>query len=435
MPRSLSLLRLSLPGLCLFWPELARAEDAPLSAPADIAWVCTAAALVFFMQAGFALLEGGSTRAKNATNVIMKNYADLCFGVLSFWAIGYGLMFGVNASGWFGTDHFLFDSGAGNEAAFFVFQAMFAATAATIVSGAIAERMRFWPYIIGSMAVTGLIYPVFGSWVWGSFYEGQGWLAAKGFTDFAGSTVVHSVGGWCALAAAIVVGPRLGRFGPKGEPRPIPGHNLPLAALGVFVLWLGWFGFNGGSTLAATTDVGTVLMNTNLAAAAGVVGALATMASTRKPLGVLSTLNGGLAGLVAITAGCASMTAGGAVVTGFIGGIVMVLGGFLLEKLQIDDVVGAVPVHGFAGAWGTLAAGIFHIEGAFDPARIAVQALGVGAGFVWTFGVALSVFLLVKHTIGVRASTMHEQHGLDHTEHADVGYPEFQASLAPRTNP
>ncbi len=422
-------------ALLLLWPLAASAEDAPLTAPADIAWVATAAALVFFMQAGFALLEGGSTRAKNATNVIMKNYADLCFGLLAFWAIGFGLMFGSNPSGWWGTDHFGMNSERGNEAVFFVFQAMFAATAATIVSGAVAERMRFWPYVLCSVVITGLIYPVFGSWVWGSFYEGSGWLAQRGFIDFAGSTVVHSVGGWCALAGAIVVGPRLGRFASDGSAREIPGHNLPLAALGVFVLWLGWFGFNGGSTLAASTDVGTVLMNTELAAAAGVLGALVMLVLSGRRIATLTALNGGLAGLVAITAGCASISATSAVITGFVGGIVMVLSAALLEKLQIDDVVGAVPVHGFAGAWGTLAAGLFHAEDPFNMARIMTQALGIGAGFVWTFGTALVLFMTLKTLIGVRASTMHEQHGLDHTEHADVGYPEFQSSMAPRTAP
>ncbi|MEN8720902.1 MAG: ammonium transporter [Oceanococcaceae bacterium] len=413
-------------------PLTAQADDGPLSLPADIVWVSISAALVFFMQAGFALLEGGSTRAKNATNVIMKNYADLCFGVLGFWLIGYGLMFGSNPSGWMGTDHFVMDSEGGSEATFFVFQAMFAATAATIVSGAVAERMRFWPYILGSVAITALIYPLYGSWVWGSFYDGSGWLAERGFVDFAGSTVVHSIGGWCALAAVIVLGPRLGRFAANGQPRAIPGHNLPLAALGVFVLWLGWFGFNGGSTLAASVDVGTVLMNTQLAAVAGVVGALFSMVVARKPIAVLTTLNGGLAGLVAITAGCASMHAGFAVLTGFVGGVVMVAGAALLERMQVDDVVGAVPVHGFAGAWGTLAAGLFYRGDLFNVDRVVTQLLGISVAFLWAFGLATLVFLVLKRVVGIRATTIHEQHGLDYTEHADIGYPEFQASLAPR---
>lgn len=421
----------ALPAALLLGAMPARAAEGVLQAPADIAWVAMAAALVFFMQAGFALLEGGCTRAKNATNVILKNYADLCFGILAFWAVGYGLMFGANPSGWLGTDGFAFDGADGGEAVFFVYQAMFAATAATIVSGAVAERMRFWPYVLGSIAVTALIYPVFGNWVWGGFRGGSGWLADLGFVDFAGSTVVHSVGGWCALAAVLVLGPRLGRFGADGSVRTILGHNLPMVALGVFILWLGWFGFNGGSTLAADAAVGTVLMNTQLAAAAGAVGTLATLHLLRRPPAAVAILNGALAGLVAITAGCASMTAPFAVVTGLIGGAVAVSGSRFLEALRVDDVVGAVPVHAFAGAWGTLAAGLFHVDGLFDGGRVAIQAIGIGAAFIWTFPAALLLFGLLRGFLSLRASTLHEQHGLDYTEHADIGYPEFQPPGGP----
>ncbi|MGJ8668562.1 MAG: ammonium transporter [Oceanococcus sp.] len=413
-------------------PQSAFATDV-LTQPVDIVWVAVAAALVFFMQAGFALLEGGSVRAKNSTNVILKNYADLCFGILGFWLIGYGLMFGTNPSGWFGIDHFMPDSKPGNEAVFFLFQAMFAATAATIVAGAVAERMRFWPYLAASFVVTALIYPVSGSWVWGSFYEGSGWLAARGFVDFAGSTVVHSVGGWCALAAVILLGPRLGRFAKDGSARTIPGHNLPMVSTGVFVLWLGWFGFNGGSTLAASEDIGTVLMNTQIAAVTGVIGAMLCALLLRRPLAAITILNGGLAGLVSITAGCASMSAGFSALTGIIGGFVMVISGVLLERLRIDDVVGAIPVHGFAGAWGTLAAGMFYTGDLFNASRISVQLLGIGVIFAWAFGTALVLFGVLKAVIGIRASTLHEQHGLDYTEHADIGYPEFQTSIAPRS--
>ena len=413
-------------------PYAAHASDA-LTSAADIVWVSVAAALVFFMQAGFALLEGGCSRAKNSTNVILKNFADLCFGVLGFWVIGYGLMFGTNNTGWFGMDHFLPDSSPGNEAVFFVFQAMFAATAATIVAGSVAERMRFWPYLLASFVITALIYPLSGSWVWGSFYEGSGWLAQRGFVDFAGSTVVHSVGAWCALAAVILLGPRLGRFAKDGTPRTIPGHNLPMVALGVFILWLGWFGFNGGSTLSASQDVGTVLMNTQIAAVLGVIGTIMCAGLLRRTMSAVTILNGGLAGLVAITAGCASMSAGFSALTGLIGGFVMVISGIALEKLRIDDVVGAIPVHGFAGAWGTLAAGMFYSGDLFNVSRISIQLLGIGAVFVWSFSAALILFGALKMIIGIRASTLHEQHGLDYTEHADVGYPEFQASLAPRS--
>lgn len=420
--------RLSLCFLPLVWPNLLWAADGTLTSAVDIVWVSVAAALVFFMQAGFALLEGGASRAKNAVNVIMKNYSDLCFGLLAFWLIGFGLMFGSNPSGWIGTDHFVLDAINGSEAVFFVFQAMFAATAATIVSGAVAERMRFWPYVIGSIILTAVLYPVFGSWVWGSFYEGSGWLADLGFVDFAGSTVVHSIGGWCALAAVLVLGPRLGRFGADGSPRTIPGHNLPVAALGVFILWLGWFGFNGGSTLAAGADIGTILMNTNLAAAAGAVGTLLTLGILLRPVSALTTLNGSLAGLVAITAGCASMSAGYAVLTGLIAGAVMVFSAGLLERLRIDDVVGAIPVHGFCGAWGTLAAGLFYQGDLFSGERILIQLLGIACAFAWAFGTALILFLALRFTVGIRASTLHEQHGLDYTEHSDIGYPEFQNS-------
>ncbi|MEW6167459.1 MAG: ammonium transporter [Pseudomonadota bacterium] len=397
--------------------------------PADIAWVCIAAALVFFMQAGFALLEGGFARAKNATNVIMKNMADLAFGALAFWAVGFGLMFGINPSGWLGISHFLPETLSGTESVFLLFQAMFAATAATIVSGAVAERMRFGPYVIASVVISALIYPVYGSWTWGSFFDGKGWLAALGFTDFAGSTVVHSVGGWCALAGAIAVGPRLGRFAPDGTPRPIPGHNLPSIALGVFVLWLGWFGFNGGSTLAASGDVGVVLVNTHLAGAAGMVGTYLMLVALGRPLLMTTTANGAIAGLVAITAGCATMPAGFAILTGLIAAPVMVLGGDLLERLRVDDVVGAVPVHAFCGVWGTLAAGLFYKGDLFSAERVTVQLAGIGGAFLWAFPAAWITFWALKRTTGLRADTLHEQRGLDYTEHYEIGYPEFQKEL------
>ncbi len=400
-----------------------------LENPADLIWVSVSAALVFFMQAGFALLEGGFVRTKNTVNVIMKNYADLCVGVLAFWALGFGLMFGDNPSGWIGVTHFVPGDLTGGEAGFMVFQMMFAATAATIVSGAVAERMRFAAYAIGAVAVTGVIYPVYGSWVWGSAFEGSGWLSERGFIDFAGSTVVHSIGGWCALAAAIVLGPRLGRFGPKGEVRNIPGHSLPSVALGVFILWLGWFGFNGGSTLAADASIGKVLLNTNLAAAAGVVGTMILLTALRRPVLITSSVNGALAGLVAITAGCGSMEPVFAVLTGFIAAPIAVFGGDLLLKLRVDDVVGAIPVHGFCGAWGTLAAGLFLDEGLFQPGVITTQLLGIGAAFLWAFPLAWLCFAGINVVLKVRAESIHEQRGLDFTEHSEVGYPEFQTDL------
>ncbi len=413
--------------LCALAPSAAWA--APLENPADIAWVCMAAALVFFMQAGFALLEGGFSRAKNTTNVLMKNMGDLAFGTLAFWAVGFGLMFGANATGWYGASHFLPETLSGSESIFLLFQAMFAATAATIVSGAVAERMRFVPYLIASIFITALIYPVFGSWTWGGFFGGEGWLAKLGFVDFAGSTIVHAVGGWCALAGAIVVGPRLGRFAPDGTPRAIPGHSLPLITLGVLILWLGWFGFNGGSTLAATSDVGIVLVNTHLAGAAGMVGTYLTLQLMGRPLLMTTTVNGAIAGLVSITAGCATMPTGFAILTGLLAGPVMVGGARLLERLRIDDVVGAVPVHAFCGVWGTLAAGLFYAGDLFNPDRIVAQLIGIGAAAAWALGTALVLFWLLKRSIGLRADTLHEQRGLDFTEHHEVGYPEFQKEL------
>lgn len=247
----------------------------------DTIWVAMCAALVFFMQAGFALLESGMVRAKNAINVIMKNYCDMCFGAVVYWALGYGLMFGANATGWFGSSHFVLSHAAPQDYTWMLFQMMFAATAATIVSGAIAERARFAGYIVGSIIITAFIYAVFGAWAWGGYYGGEGWLKRLGFIDFAGSTVVHLVGACCALAALIIIRPRLGRFDAQGNPRYIPGHNLGQVALGGLILWLGWFGFNGGSTLAAQADIGRILLNTHLAGATAAVGALFAMTLLR----------------------------------------------------------------------------------------------------------------------------------------------------------
>ncbi len=406
----------------------ARAQGT-LEAPADIAWVITAAALVFFMQAGFALLEGGASRAKNSVNVIMKNYADLCFGVIAYWMLGFGLMFGASVAGWVGASQFFPELATGADASFFVFQAMFAATAATIVSGAVAERMRYSGYVLASIVITGLIYPVFGAWAWGSFYQGEGWLRQLGFVDFAGSTVVHSVGGWCALAGIMVLGPRLGRFSTAGVARPIAGHNLPMVALGGFILWLGWFGFNGGSTLAANGDVGIITVNTHLSGCAGFVGAQLAQRLLRQPMLMSISVNGSIAGLVSITAGCATMSPGFALFSGLLGGVLSVLGVNLLERLRLDDVVGAVSVHGICGVWGTLAAGLFYRGDLFDPARLGVQAVGILAAFLWAFPAAWLTYWLLSRIVGLRAPTLHEQRGLDFTEHDEIGYPEFQKEL------
>ncbi len=415
--------------LLLGMSGVAVAADTPAPASqlaADTVWIATAGALVFFMQAGFALLESGMSRSKNAINVIMKNYCDMCFGALVFWAVGYGLMFGTNVTGWIGTSHFALSHAAPLDYSWLFFQTMFAATAATIVSGAIAERTRFWAYIVGSCFITGIVYPLFGSWAWGSLYTGEGWLRKLGFIDFAGSTVVHSVGGWCALAALLVVRPRTGRYAPDGAARNIPGHNLTSVALGGFILWLGWFGFNGGSTVTATVDIGKIVLNTHLAGAAGAVGAMVAMALVRTPLLMTTTVNGSIAGLVAITAGCAVMEPGFAIVTGLGGGIAMVAATPLFDRLRVDDVVGAVAVHGIGGAWGTLAAGMFKADALFNLAQIQVQLIGIGVAFLWAFPTTYVAYRILDVLVGVRAPSQDEQRGLDYSEHFELGYPEFQ---------
>jgi len=384
-----------------------------------------AAALVFFMQAGFALLESGMVRAKNTINVILKNVCDMAVGTLGFWLLGYGLMFGTDPSGLMGVDGYA--PGPGDiEPIGFVYQVMFAATAATIVSGAVAERMRFWVYLAGSGMLTMVIYPLFGAWAWGGDEAtGLGWLKAMGFIDFAGSTVVHSMGAWAALAAIIVLGPRIGRFGQGGTVRDVPGHNLPSMALGGFILWFGWFGFNGGS-VGSVDQLGLVLMNTQLAGAAGVIGALLASVFSRHAVLSASIINGGLGGLVAITAGAATMDPALAVVTGLVGGMLAVSGAELLLMFGLDDVVGAIAVHGFAGAWGTLATGLFHVDGMFDPQRVAVQLTGIGVAFLWGFGTSWVLFKGLDMVSPLRTSSLNEQRGLDYTEHREIGYGEFQ---------
>lgn len=393
----------------------------------DSVWVVVAAMLVFMMQAGFALVEGGMVRSKNAVNVIMKNYLDACFGGLVFWAVGYGLMFGTNSTGWFGASHFFPEQMADWDWTFMFFQMMFAATATTIASGAMAERIHFVAYLAGACLVSGLIYPVFGSWAWGSAHGGDGWLKAMGFIDFAGSTVVHSIGGWVALAGIIVLGPRMGRFDSQGRARHIPGHNLSLVALGGFMLWLAWFAFNAGSTVAAGGNIGKIALNTHLAACAGTVTYLVLSLIRGKAILLTGAINASLGGLVAITAGCASMSPVFAILTGLMAGIVVTYGPLLLERLGLDDVVDAVSVHGFCGAWGTIAAGLFFEGQLFNLNRVLVQCIGVFSGFIWGFGAALMVyFVLSKLLGGLRVSPQHEQRGLDYTEHAELAYPEFQ---------
>ncbi len=388
-------------------------------------WTLVAAALVFFMQAGFAMVETGFTRAKNAINILMKNTMDFAVGSLVFWAVGFGLMFGTTTTGWFGTSgFFLSDFHVGGDPwilAFWMFQCVFAATAATIVSGAMAERTKFTSYLIYSAVVCAVIYPIFGSWAWGSLFHGGGWLESMGFIDFAGSTVVHSIGGWAALAGAIVLGPRIGKYGKDGKPRAIHGHNIPLAAFGVFILWLGWFGFNPGSTTAGNTDIAMIFVNTNMAAAAGAVVAMITSWLIFKKPEIGMTLNGALAGLVGITAGCANVTPGSSIIIGAIAGVLVVLAVLFFDKIQIDDPVGAISVHGVCGAWGTLAAALFNIDGV-TVKLITTQLIGIGAAFIWSFGCCFILFKIIDFTVGLRVTEEEEIEGLDIHEHGGHAY-------------
>lgn len=408
----------------------------------NVVWTFLAAFLVFFMQAGFAMVESGMTRAKNVVNIIMKNLMDFSVGSLVFFMIGFGLMFGTSPTGWFGTDWFFLNfieygddfDGQVWPFTFLIFQTVFAATAATIVSGAMAERTKFTSYLIYSVCITGVIYPIFGSWAWGGLFQGGGWLEEMGFLDFAGSTVVHSVGGWLALAGAIVLGPRIGKYGPDGAPRAIPGHNLPIAALGVFILWLGWFGFNPGSTTTGDGMAGYIAVTTNLAAAAGAVAAMVTAwVAIGKPDATMA-LNGALGGLVSITAPCDAVSPLMAIVIGLIGGVIVVGSVLTLDKVfKIDDPVGAVSVHGVCGAWGTLAVGIFNLESGLiyggGVTQLGIQAVGVLVGFVWAFGAGMILFLAIKFSVGLRVSPEEEIAGLDVGEHGLEGYYGFQVFL------
>ncbi len=406
----------------------------------DTVWTLIAAFLVFFMQAGFAMVESGFTRAKNSVNIMMKNLMDFSLGSLGFWVLGFGLMFGTTMGGFIGrSGFFLSDAASGDHwpFAFFLFQTVFAATAATIVSGAMAERTKFKAYLIYSVVISAVIYPISGHWAWGSLFNGDGWLEGLGFIDFAGSTVVHSVGGWAALAGAIVLGPRLGKYTKTGKSKAIMGHNIPIAALGVFILWLGWFGFNPGSTTAGTDlSIARIAVTTNLAAAAGAVTAMiAAWGLLGKPDASMA-LNGVLAGLVAITAGCADVSPMSAIIIGLIAGVIVVVSVLFIDKvLKIDDPVGAVSVHGVCGAFGTIAAGLFAQEqyggvdglffgGGFEV--LGVQIVGVLSVFVWAFGAAFILFTLIKKTVGIRVTAEEELEGLDIGEHGQEAYAGFQ---------
>lgn len=417
----------------MFAGEMTFAEDyivpEEVQVHADYIWTLMAAFLVFFMQAGFAMLEAGLTRAKNAANIILKNLMDFSIGSLAYWAVGFGIMFGISETGWLGTTGFFFSDFSVDRDpwlfAFWMFQVVFAGTATTIVSGAMAERTRFIGYLLYSVVISAVIYPVFGSWAWGSLYKGSGWLEALGFIDFAGSTVVHSVGGWAALAGAIVVGPRTGKFNKDGSVNPIPGHNLPLAALGVFILWFGWYGFNAGSTTSASKGIALIAVNTTLAAAAGSVFAMiTTWVRYGKPdTGII--FNGALAGLVGITAGCNNITPFFAVITGAVSGSLVVFTYSFFERIGIDDPVGAISVHGVTGAWGTLAAGLFNAADMFNMKIVGVQLLGIASAFLWVFPATYVLFRVIDKTVGLRVSLQEELEGLDYAEHGSTSYPNF----------
>ncbi len=405
--------------------------------PVDTMWVLVAAFLVFFMQAGFAMLETGMVRTKNAANVLTKNLLDFCFAALGYFIFGYAIMYGskgllVGSEGWFMFGAESPVDGVPLEA-FWLFQVVFAGAAATIVAGAVAERMRFVAYLAYSFIISAFVYPVVGHWVWGG-----GWLSDLGFHDFAGSTVVHVVGGVSALVGAWLLGARIGRFNADGSSNVILGHSMPLATLGVLVLWFGWFGFNAGSTLGMGEPdvVARVAMNTALAPSMGAIVAM-IFAWTRygKPDLTLA-LNGALAGLVAITAPCAVVTSGAAIWIGAAGGILVVYGIELLNRIHIDDPVGAFPVHGLVGIWGTLAVGIFGQEALGSPAnglfygggfgQLGIQTLGVMACLSFTAVVMWVVFKAIDAVVGLRVERETELRGLDIDEHGLEAYSGFQ---------
>jgi Amt family ammonium transporter len=402
----------------------------------DTVWVLFAAVLVFFMQAGFGMVEAGFIRAKNACNILTKNFLDFCMASFGFFMFGYAIMFGsgngfIGLQGWFmreavsGADIPLY--------AFWLFQAAFCGAAATIVAGGMAERMKFPAYLMYSFIISAFIYPIVGHWIWGG-----GWLAQRGFADFAGSTVVHSVGGFAALIGTVLLKPRIGKYGPDGRASAIAGHNIPLASLGVFILWFGWFGFNAGSTLSVGNGdlISRIAINTNLAAAMGGIFAMIVVWILFGKPDLSMAMNGALAGLVGITAPCAFVEPWAAIVIGAVSGVVVVFGVLLLDKLHIDDPVGAVPVHGFNGIWGTVAVGLFGRQSlglAQDgllygggAAQLGIQLLGVMTVVAFILVTMGTVFKLIDLTIGLRVTRDEELRGLDIGEHGMESYTGFQ---------
>jgi len=428
------------PTLCL-----AQEKVGPdLKVMADTVWVLITAALVFFMNLGFATVESGLCRAKNTVNILSKNVIVFCVTSLAFWAIGFAFMFGegnlfIGLKGLFliGSDNSpatgdayigIFSSlnwtGVPLLAKFF-FQLVFAGTAATIVSGAVAERIKYFSFFAFSFLMGALIYPIQGHWIWGG-----GWLSQLGFKDFAGSTVVHSIGGWSALVGAALLGPRIGRYGPDGKVNPIPGHNMGMATIGMFVLWLGWFGFNGGSTMAADPQaISLIILNTNMAAAAGGIAAtfVSYLAIGKPDLSML--LNGILAGLVGITAGADGATVFGSIIIGLVSGILVVYSVLFYDQIKVDDPVGAISVHLMNGVWGTFAVGLFHREvGLFyggGPKQLLIQIVGILSVAVFSFLSNLILWKIIKFFMGLRVSEEEEMGGLDIGEHGMEAYPNF----------
>jgi ammonium transporter, Amt family len=402
----------------------------------DTVWVLLAAFLVFFMQAGFGMVEAGFIRAKNTTNILTKNFLDFCMASIGFFLFGYAIMFGtgngfMGLTGWFMKGA---ESGADVPVyAFWLFQAAFCGAAATIVAGGMAERMNFKAYLVYSFLISAFVYPIVGHWGWGG-----GWLSGLGFADFAGSAIVHTTGGVAALVGTIVLKPRTGKYRPDGSVRMIAGHNIPLASLGVFILWFGWYGFNAGSTLSVGDGeaISLVAMNTSLAAAAGGILAMTTVWFKSGKPDLSMALNGALAGLVAITAPCAFVSPGAAILIGAVGGVLVVMATLLLDNLHIDDPVGAFPVHGVNGIWGTLSVGLFGQKAlglANDGfllgggiAQLGVQFLGVASIALFVAFTMGLVFIILDKTLGLRVSVEEEYRGLDILEHGLESYSGFQ---------
>jgi Amt family ammonium transporter len=430
----------AMPGLAEAAPTLeevsAKADQAMFTV--NNTWMLVATFLVFIMHLGFASLEAGLTRSKNTVNILFKNLMILSIGLLTYAICGFNIMYPGFAEGSAGFFAFAgwgvsapegaagligYADGAYSYWTDFIFQAMFAATAATIVSGAVAERVKLNSFLVFSVLFVGLVYPWLGSWKWGG-----GWLDQMGFYDFAGSTLVHSVGGWGALAGALILGPRLGKY-TKGHANAFPGHSMPLATIGVFLLWLGWFGFNGGSVLSADPElVSLVFVTTTLAAAAGIIGAMFTSSIVQKKPDLSMVLNGALAGLVGITASADTVTVLSSIIIGLIAGIIVVFSVILIDsKLNIDDPVGAISVHLVCGIWGTLAVGIFSTN---PEHSFTVQLIGVAAYGVAAFGCAAGILSVIKAVSGIRVTETEEHKGLDISEHSMESYFGFQIFTA-----